>query len=209
MPFSPRQALRDQGKFDKAAAAYRQAIAIKSNYAEAHSNLGTALAAQGKPDEAVAAYRQAIRIKPDYAEAYSNLGNVLNRQLTLDEAVAAYRQAITIKPGYSKAFSNLLLVLNCHENQRTRTFLPRIENGMNAMASEFSRFTAYTNDCNPARRLRIGYLSPDFHQHPVAFFVEPLLRGHDRQKVEVFAMLTWWVPILLRRICRGLPITGW
>jgi protein O-GlcNAc transferase len=36
------------------------------------------------------------------------------------------------------------------------------------------------------RRLKIGYLSPDFREHSVAYFVEPLLKGHDRQAVEVF-----------------------
>ena len=36
------------------------------------------------------------------------------------------------------------------------------------------------------RRLRIGYVSPDFRQHSVAYFVEPLLKEHDRQAVEVF-----------------------
>ena len=67
----PTSALRckDQGKLDEAVAAYRQAIGIKPDFAEAHSNLGNALKDQGKLDEAIAAYRQAIGIKPDYAEA--------------------------------------------------------------------------------------------------------------------------------------------
>ena len=48
------------GKLDEAVAAYRQAIRIKPDYAEAHSNLGNALKERGNLDEAVAAYRQAI-----------------------------------------------------------------------------------------------------------------------------------------------------
>ena len=96
-------ALKDQGKLDEAIAAYRQAIGIKPDYAEAHSNLGNALKEQGKLDEAIAAYRQAIGIKPDYAEAHSNLGNALKNQGKLDEAIAAYRQAIGIKPDYAEA----------------------------------------------------------------------------------------------------------
>ena len=46
--------------------------------------------------------------------------------------------------------------------------------------------TAYANRREPRRRLKVGYVSPDFRQHSVAYFVDPLLKGHDRQAVEVF-----------------------
>ena len=38
----------------------------------------------------------------------------------------------------------------------------------------------------PGHRLKVGYVSPDFRQHSVAYFIEPLLREHDRQAVEVY-----------------------
>src|SRR5262249_59914368 len=38
---------------------------------------------------------------------------------------------------------------------------------------------------NPDRRLRVGYVSPDLAQHPVAFFLLPALTHHDRAQVEV------------------------
>ena len=44
----------------------------------------------------------------------------------------------------------------------------------------------YANDREVGRRLKIGYVSLDFRQHSVAYFIEPLLREHDRQAVEVF-----------------------
>ena len=65
---------RGQGKLDEAVAEFRAAIRLQPDYAEAHYNLGNALAAQGKRDEAVAEYRTAIRLKPDYAKAHCNLG---------------------------------------------------------------------------------------------------------------------------------------
>ena len=100
-------ALRDQGKLDEAIVAYRQAIGLKPDFAEAHSNLGNALRDQGKIAEAILAYRRAIGLKPDYAEAHSNLGNALRDEGELDEAIVAYRRAIGLKPDYAVAHSNL------------------------------------------------------------------------------------------------------
>src|SRR5207302_1027284 len=38
---------------------------------------------------------------------------------------------------------------------------------------------------DPEHRLRIGYVSPDFREHPVAYFIEPILSAHDRTAYEV------------------------
>jgi predicted O-linked N-acetylglucosamine transferase (SPINDLY family) len=165
--------------------ASRQATGINPDYAEAHSNLGNALTGQGKLEEAVAAYRQAIRIKPDFAEAHSNLGNALTGQ-GKPEAGGAFHQAVSIKSDYAEAFSNMLLYLNYDDKSTNARLFAAHREWDERYGQRAPQFTAYANDHAPARRLRIGYVSPDFRQHSVAYFLEPLLRGHDRQQVEVF-----------------------
>ncbi len=86
-------------------------IALEPSYAEAHSNLGNALASNGQFDDAIAAHRQAIALKPNYAEAHSNLGNALAGKGQLDSAIAAHRQAIALNPNLSEAHKNLALAL--------------------------------------------------------------------------------------------------
>jgi FkbM family methyltransferase len=179
-------ALYDQGKLDEAVAAYRQAIRIKPDYAMAHCNLGNALKEQGKLDEAVAALRKAIGIMPDYAEAHSNLGNALGEQGKLDEAVAAHRQATGIKPDLAEARSNLLFCLNRDDKLTADRIFAAHREWDERHGRQAALPIAYANDRETGRRLRIGYVSPDFCLHSVAFFLEPLLRGHDRQVVEVF-----------------------
>ena len=95
------------GKFDEAIQAYKKALSIKPDYAEAHNNMGNALKEQGRLDEAIAAHKKAISIKPNYAEAFNNLGNALQDQAKLHEAITAYTKAISIKPNYAEAFNNM------------------------------------------------------------------------------------------------------
>ena len=65
--------LKELGRLDEAEASYRQAITLKPDFAEAHSNLGVTLQELGRLDEAEASYRQAIALKPDFAKAHNNL----------------------------------------------------------------------------------------------------------------------------------------
>jgi tetratricopeptide (TPR) repeat protein len=100
-------ALQHQGKSDEAAKSYRQALALKPDYAEALNNLGNVLTAQGKLDDAAKAYRRALALKPDYAEAHYNLGELLTRQYRPDEALACYRRALDLKPDYAEPLNAL------------------------------------------------------------------------------------------------------
>jgi Flp pilus assembly protein TadD len=99
--------LKELGRLDEALASYTQAITLKPDFAEAHSNLGGTLQELGRSDEALASCTQAIVLKPDFAEAHSNLGNTLKELGRFDEALASYIQAIALKPDYAEAHSNL------------------------------------------------------------------------------------------------------
>ena len=197
-------ALKDQGKLAQAVATHRQAISIKPDYAEAYSNLGVVLNDQGELEEAVAAYRQAISIKPDFAEAHLNLGNVLNDQGNLYEGIAAYRHAIDVKADYADAHSNLLFSLNYDDRTTVDQLFTAHQEWEERHARPVSRPAAYLNVREVRRRLKIGYVSPDFRGHSVAFFVEPLLKEHDREAVEVFCYAEVRQPDALTTHLRGL-----
>jgi protein O-GlcNAc transferase len=106
-------AIRDHqaGRLGEAEANYRQALAIRPDYAEVMFNLAVVLRQQGKLDEAIDAYRQTIELAPDYAEAHYNLGNLLLQLAKLDDAVDAYRQAIRSRPDHANAHTNLGVAL--------------------------------------------------------------------------------------------------
>ncbi len=92
-------AYSELGMDKEAIEAYKQAIRIKPDYADAHLFLGFAYSELGMDKEAIEAYKQAIRIKPDYAEAHFKLGWLSYGKLGMHkEAIEAYKQAIRIKP---------------------------------------------------------------------------------------------------------------
>ncbi|HXW26910.1 MAG TPA: tetratricopeptide repeat protein [Xanthobacteraceae bacterium] len=179
-------ALHEQGNFAEAISAFRLAIGLKGDYAEAHYNLGNALREQDKTEEAISAFRRAIAIKRDYADAYCNLGSALKDQGKLDEAVAAYRQAIGVSPGHTVAHSNLLFCLNNSDTVTADHVFAAHREWDDRHGRPAPRPGSYANGREVDRRLRIGYFSPDFRQHSVTHFFEPLLQGHDRQALEVF-----------------------
>ncbi len=104
-------ALREAQKLDDAVLAYRRAVELKADYADAHNNLGNALRETGDAAAALMSCARAIELKPGYAEAYNNLGNALKDMGELDAAIASYGKAIGAKPAFAEAHLNLGIAL--------------------------------------------------------------------------------------------------
>ena len=180
------EAYRTLGRLDEAIAAYRRAIELKPDYAEAHSNLGFVLKDQSRIDEAIAACRCALALNPDFPEAHNNLGNALEAQGQLDEALAAYRRGLQLKPDFAEAHSNLIYALHFHPGCDERTIAAEHQRWNRQFADPLKRLVLpHSNDRSPERRLRIGYVSPDFREHVVGRNLIPLFQCHDSREVEI------------------------
>lgn len=179
--------LQNQWKLDAAVESYEKALKIKPDYYEAHNNLGYALQSQGKFDAAIREYEATLAIKPDYHKAYTNMGNCWKDLGRVDLAIGCYEKAMEIAPDDPVAHGNLLFT--CHY---TGTYDPHAifeEHLSWARRHEGplrKTIQPHRNDRTPNRRLRIGYVSPDFRTHSVAYFIEPVLASHDYSMFEVF-----------------------
>ena len=104
-------ALQRADRLDEAAGSFRQAIAAKPDFVEAHWLLADILQRQGQLDPAIASYRRALELKPDNAAAYSRLAQALQQAERLEEAVESYRRALALNPDHADAHNNLGVAL--------------------------------------------------------------------------------------------------
>jgi predicted O-linked N-acetylglucosamine transferase (SPINDLY family) len=179
--------LKDLGRFDEAIACFRRALQLRPDYADAHNNLGNAFNDQRRLDEAVACYRRALELEPDDADAQVNLGSALKNQGRLDEAVACYRRAVELKPDDAGPHSNLVYTLNFCPAYDAKTIYEEHRRWNRRFAEPLAKFIQpHANERLADRRLRIGYVSPDFRDHVVGLNLLPLFRQHDRRQFEIF-----------------------
>lgn len=176
-----------QNRLVEAVSCYQKALKLNPNYAEAYNNLGIAFYPQGKLEEAILHYKKALELNPDYAEAYNNLGAVFKSQARTNKAISCYQKALQIKPDFVAAHSNLLYVSHYHESiDPVQLFLDHKQWAKLHALPLSNTIQPHLNDRSPERRLRVGYVSPDFCMHPVVNFIEPILASHDRSVFEIF-----------------------
>ncbi len=182
------KALAYLGRHRDALECYGRSLTIEPNAAPAWLNLGESQRNLQQYDEAQASCRRALEIKPDYAEAHNNLGSVLLDMGEIDQALASLRRAIELKPDYKEAYGNMLFALNYHADKSAEEiFAAYREYDERLCRSQRSSWLPHDNSRNLERRLKVGYVSPDFRHHSARHFLEPLLANHDRDRVEVFA----------------------
>ncbi|HEV8699993.1 MAG TPA: tetratricopeptide repeat protein [Candidatus Polarisedimenticolia bacterium] len=100
-------ALYYRGAFEAAQAAFRQAIHLLPDYAEAHNNLGLVLSKMGQEAEAVQVFQEALRLDPAMSEVYNNLGFLYHTTSHFDRAVEMFGQAIQNSSDSAVAYANL------------------------------------------------------------------------------------------------------
>lgn len=176
-------ALMRQGEITAAEQAMRAALCHSSgNSPGLQANLGALLQMQSRLEEAADCYLKAQRINPGIA--HENLGGVLTSQGRLKEAFEIYRRGIKFSPNNAGLRSNFLTSLNYGPHLEPSEILAEHRAWGEILGKSSPRPARHTNSRDPERKLRVGYVSPDFRSHSVAYFFEPLLAAHDSRSVE-------------------------
>ena len=197
---------------EEALASFRKALKLRPDFSEACFNIGRLYYQQSRWGEARQYFEAALRAVPDVtnplcylgksnqgaeqverdtqhyrAIVHDELGKTFRNQGEPGQAVTHYRQALRLKPDFAEAHSHLLFILSYNVMCSPEALLQAHRDWDETQGRE-GRLKAFSHERNddPGRRLRIAYLSPAFRFHVISFFMEPILRFHDREQVEVY-----------------------
>ncbi|MBD3320462.1 MAG: tetratricopeptide repeat protein [Chitinivibrionales bacterium] len=179
-------------KFKKARDAFFSALKYKPDCTDAYYGLGTLMREWNYLDEAASCFTKALQHNPRSVMALCNYGETLQESGLVDKAESLYDRALDVDPGCDVAMGNKIYCMNYNP----RYSPGEIFRAHVTWAKTFARPPAvaprFANDRSPERRLRIGYVSPDFCSHPASYFFQPLFTCRDSGCCELFcyAVLT-------------------
>jgi predicted O-linked N-acetylglucosamine transferase (SPINDLY family) len=206
--------LTDMKQFAAAMGDFARAIALQPNFAAAYNNRAICFKEQRQLDAALADYQKAVALNPRYADAYMNIGQIHTDLKRYEDAVANYRIARQINPQMDFLDGHLVYTqrMNC-DWQDSDGALAALKRRMASGARATPPFPAlvFTDDPAVQRRaiatwvkakcpaqnvqlaakaggkIRVGYFSMDFRDHPLSVLTAGLYEAHDRAAFETFA----------------------
>jgi predicted O-linked N-acetylglucosamine transferase (SPINDLY family) len=208
--------LKTLKRYDEAIIHYSQAIKLKPDYFNAYIERGVLFELVNLKDEALFDYDQAIKLKPDSALPYNNKGNVLRTQSHYDQAIFNYYKALKLKPDYPYIFGMILhmkmylcnwqnfkvevenLLLQIYENKKSSYCFSILSLIDSPLIHRKTSEIWMNNNCSfnfllgpilkskRRKKIRIGYYSEDFREHPVAHLIIELFELHNKDQFELF-----------------------
>ncbi len=210
-------ALRDMRRLDAALASYNRVLTLMPGHINALTNRAITLLELRRLDEALAAADAALAFQPGFAESLYVRGNILRDMGRMAEALTSYEQALAANPTHPHALNGMAqAALSLCDWPRTAQLAPRLTENIEANRALIQPFVmlGYTEDAKLQRRcaenyvrrtvarqqplsdgkryghdkIRLAYLSADFHQHPTSQLMIELFERHDRSRFEVTAI---------------------
>ena len=198
-------------------AAFTKALNIKKDSPQLFYNLGRLYDELGQCQLAIDHYSRAIELEPNFAEAWCNKGTAFNNLKKIDEALICFEKALLLNPSINFvlgdiAFLNMKkcawakingykaeLVSKIQRGEKVCTPFPMLAITDDAVLQKRcaeiyiqDKYPANTSlgpitSCNKQNKIRIGYFSADFGEHPVSFLTAELFELHDKDKFEIVA----------------------
>jgi protein O-GlcNAc transferase len=210
-------ALRDMRRQNAALASYDRALALAPGHVNALTNRAITLLEMRRLDDALAAVDAALTLQPGFAEALYVRGNILRDLGRMAEALDSHEQALDANPAHPHALNGMAqAALNLCDWARTAELAPRLKENIETGRALIQPFVmlGYTDDAALQRRcaenyvrrtvprqpplsdgrryghdkIRLAYLSADFHQHPTSQLMVALFEAHDRSRFDVTAI---------------------
>ena len=210
--------LFDLKRSAEALASYERALALHPDYAEAFNNRSAALFALKRFAEALNDSDRALALKPQFADALYNRGNALSELNRPLDALSSYEQVLAVDPAHPRALSGLAnAAMTIGDWERTSQLAGQLKSEVLAGKALIQPFVLmgywddnelqlrcsqkYVQEAGPGPlaplwtgesykhdKIRIAYLSADFHEHVTATLTVEMFEHHDRERFEITAV---------------------
>jgi protein O-GlcNAc transferase len=210
--------LLDLKQIRESLASYERALSLRPDYAEAFNNRSAALFSLKQFSDALADSDRALALRPDFADALYNRGNALSELNRPQDALVSYEQALAVDPKHPRALSGLAnAAMTVGDWERTSELTEKLRTEILTGTSLIQPFVLmgywddnelqlrcsqnYARQASPgplpalstgARyahdKIRIAYLSADFHEHVTATLMVEMFERHDRNRFEIVAV---------------------
>jgi len=205
-------------RYDEAFAAFDKALSIKPDLAEAWLGRASVFTNLKRYGEAIVAYDKGLTLKPDLAEAWLSRGNVFSKLNRHDEAFVDYEKALALKPDLEGAeglrLHSKMQVCNWTDFKAEIDHLSNCVRDGKANTGPFEllalsdlpedhlqsarAWTAYHHPLSQTPlwkskiykhdKIRIAYVSTDFHEHAVAYLMAQVYELHDKTRFDITAL---------------------
>ena len=170
--------------FQEAIRLYEKTIQLNPNFASPHNNLGLIFLELEEYQKAINSYEKAMQIDPKYVDAYYNLGRLFEELKEFEKAIRYYQKAIEIQPNHSYANSNLLFHI-CWSNNN-KEYLIIAKKYYEAIQKYDEKGLTNIKTSNE-KILKVGFVSADFKEHSVVFFLLDTFKYLRKKKIKLFA----------------------
>ena len=199
----------------EALGSFLKASKINAQSADLFYNLGRLYDDQFEYESAIAAYRKSVELNPDFTEAWINLGIDLGIYKKYPESLRCFEIAYGQNPGIDFLYGDCLyLHMRMCKWEKLNNAKDQIEYGLaegkriisplplsaliDSPALNLAAARIYTQAHYPKnlalgpisnisnKKIKVGYFSPDFHEHPVSYLMAEVFEQHDRSQFEVY-----------------------
>lgn len=157
-----------------------------NNHSAVYNDLADICRKTGRINQAIRYAKTAIDITPDEPLLWGNLANNLISIGQTKKAIEMLRKVTQMRPDHNQAYSNMLLFSHyLPDLGRSDIYDLGVKWANRNLPAKLAK-KDHANIPDPDRKLKIGYISPDFRNHSVTYFFEPLLEAHNRENFEIY-----------------------
>ena len=149
------------------------------------AKLGGVLQRLGQPVRALGLYQRLAALQPAITESHFYVGTVLTEQGLYREACEAFERALALDAERWDVHSSILFCAHLDADARPEALLARHRRFGAQLAASVGPVRRRAVRRRDGRRVRVGYVSPDFCGHPINYYIEPILREHARDRFDV------------------------